>query len=157
TLTAKALGVAAGGNVDLSNDTVNVTGAVQLVAGFNGKAANGQANPLKAKDIILSGVNITPGVFQASAGGNIPNGGATGTLKAGALSVLAGGDINLSSTDITVGSGSVTGVPGDQLVIAGLEAAGIAPASLAPNGTFIAGGNLVLGNYTMTGTYLYLQ
>ncbi len=152
TLNAGGLSAIAGGSLDLSGATVKVTGATQLVAGFNGTGKQ-----LLAKDIILSGVNITTGVFEASAGGTIHNGGGPGTLKANALSVLAGKDIDLSSTDITVGAGTVPGVTGDQTVIVGLQTAGIAPLSLAPNATFIAGGDLKLGDLSMTGTYLYLQ
>jgi filamentous hemagglutinin family protein len=151
-LKAGALNAIAGGSLDLSGATVTVINATQLVAGFNGNN-----NPLKAKDIILSGVNITTGVFEASAGGTIHNGGAIGTLKANALSILAGKDIDLSSTDITVGAGTVPGIPGDTTVIAGLTGAGIGPLSSAPNATFIAGGDLTLGDLSMTGSYLYLQ
>ena len=152
TVTAGGFGAAAGGSVDLTGATVTVTGTTQLVAGFNGKG-----NPLKAKDIILSGVNITTGVFDASAGGNIHNGGGPGTITAGALLVEAGGDVNLSSTDITVKAGHVPGVNSDAVLDAGLGALGIAPNSAAPNATFIAGGSLTLGQLTMTGDYLSLQ
>jgi filamentous hemagglutinin family protein len=156
TLKAGGLSAIAGGSLDLSGATVNVTNTTQLVAGYNG-VNNGVPNPLKAKDIILSGINMTTGVFEASAGGNIHNGGTTGTLKANALSVLAGKAIDLSSTDITVGTGTVPGIPGDTVAIGGLLFSGIGPASLSPNATFIAGGSLTLGNLSMTGSYLYLQ
>lgn len=156
TLKAGGLSAIAGGSLDLTGATVNVTNATQLVAGFNG-SVNGVPNALKAKDIILSGVNISTGIFEASAGGTIHNGGGPGTLTADALSVLAGRDIDLSSTDIIVGAGTVPGVTGDTGVIAVLAGQGIGPASLSPNATFIAGGDLILGNLSMTGSYLYLQ
>ncbi|HEX2667125.1 MAG TPA: filamentous hemagglutinin N-terminal domain-containing protein [Gammaproteobacteria bacterium] len=132
----------AGGNIDLTGAIMHVSGEMELVADH---------------DIILSGVDLDVGVLSATASGTIHNGGGPGTITAGALALVAGKDIDMSSTDITIGNGTVPGVNGDLTLLLGLTQLGIAPDALSPNGAFIAGGDLTLGNLTLTGSYLYLQ
>ena len=150
--------VVAGGSIDLSGDTVAVTGTVRLTAGFISST-----QPLASNDIILSGINLSAGVFEASAGGTIHNGGVTGTITAGALAMIAGQNINLSSTQINVGSGSVNGVVGDPSANLILLGAGLGGTGAFPNATFIAGGSIQLAGLAYTGkttgyrSYLYIQ
>lgn len=151
-LHATKLTIITGGSIDLTGETVNVNGAVRLTAGF---VSSGQA--LANKDIILSGISLTAGTFQASAGGTIHNGGSAGTITANGITVIAGKDINLSSTSINIGSAAAPAVTGDGLLLLGLTGVGLAPLSATPNGAFIAGGNLSLGTVNLTGSYLYLQ
>jgi filamentous hemagglutinin len=141
TLTLSMTVDAAGGSIDLTGATANVS-ALALQA---------------KKDIILSGVHINAGVFTASASGTIHNGGAQGAITANAIKVDAKQDIDLSSTVITLGSGALTGVTGDTTLLQLLAAAGLKPASAAPNGAFMAGGSLTLGALNITGNYLVLQ
>ena len=149
---AANLATVTGGSIDLSGDKITVTGVTKLTAGL---VTAGQA--LAAKDIILSGISLTTGTFEASAGGTIHNGGGPGTITANGLAVIAGKDINLSSTQLNIGAGTVAGVSGDAALLIGLAESGISPLSGKPNGAFIAGGNLVLGGLNLTGSYLYLQ
>ncbi|HEX7966470.1 MAG TPA: filamentous hemagglutinin N-terminal domain-containing protein [Gammaproteobacteria bacterium] len=132
----------AGGDIDLTGATMHVSGEMELVAD---------------RDIILSGIDLTAGVLSATASGTIHNGGGPGTITAGALALVAGKDIDMSSTDITIGNGTVPGINGDLTLLLGLGQLGIAPGASNPNGAFIAGGDLTLGNLTLTGSYLYLQ
>ena len=141
-LTLGSLAETAGGSVDLS--------------GVNGVVTNVML--LKAKgDIVLSGVNLNAGAFIASASGTIHNGGGPGAITAKALAVVSKKDINLSSTDITIGSGAVPGFTGDTELLAELAGLGIAPTVSTLNGAFLANGTLTLGHLTMTGDYLMLQ
>ncbi|MGE5624599.1 MAG: filamentous hemagglutinin N-terminal domain-containing protein [Bacillota bacterium] len=149
---AATLTIITGGSIDLSSDNITVTGLTRLTAGFVGSGTT-----LAAKDIVLSGITLTTGTLEASAGGTIHNGGGPGTITANGLAVIAGQDINLSSTQLNIGTGTVAGVSGDVALLVGLADAGIAPLSTKPNGTFIAGSNLTLGNVNLTGSYLYLQ
>ena len=129
-------------NMDLSSVTAHVGGVLQLKAG---------------QDIVLSGVDIRTGVFLASAGGTIHNGGGPGAITAKAMSVIAQKDITLSSTDITIGSGAIPGLAGDALLLQELGALGIAPTDSTLNGAFLARGNLTLGDLNVSGHYLMLQ
>ncbi|HSN18282.1 MAG TPA: hypothetical protein VLV87_08720, partial [Gammaproteobacteria bacterium] len=149
---AAGMQVVTGGSIDLSGDTMVVTGAVKLTAGL--VAAN---QPLAAKDIVLSGVTITVGTLSADAGGTIHNGGAVGTITANGLALTAGKDITLSSTQITVGNGSVASLGSDPLLLQALATVGLSPASPRPNAYFNAGGTLTLGKFTLNGDYLYMQ
>jgi hypothetical protein len=65
--------------------------------------------------------------------------------------------INLSSTQLNIGNGTIPSVGGDAGMFQDLTDLGIAFTSQVPNGTFIAGGNLTLKGVALTGTYLYLQ
>jgi hypothetical protein len=141
-LTAASLTAKASGSVDLTGATAVVKGQMALQA---------------KDDIILSGVHITTGIFAASASGTIHNGGAQGAITAKAIKVEAKKDIDLSSTAITLGSGALTGVSGDTVLLQLLAEAGLKPASATPNGAFMAGGSLTLGTLDITGNYLVLQ
>jgi filamentous hemagglutinin family protein len=162
-LKLKAAGVSmvAGGSIDLTGANVTTSGVLALKAGT---------------DIILSGVTLNTGTLAADAGSTIHNGGATGTITTKALALVAGKNINLSSTNINVGSGvviPVTGnaaltamfadpafaaaVTGDPILLGGLAAAGLSPAASGPNAVFKAGNSVTLGTLNLTGSYLYLQ
>jgi filamentous hemagglutinin len=160
-LKAAGVSMVAGASIDLTGATVTTPGVLALKAGA---------------DIILSGVTLTTGTLAADAGSTIHNGGATGTITTKALALVAGKNINLSSTQINVGSGVVApvasnaaltamyadpafaaAVASDPTLLGGLAAAGISPAAPAPNAVFKAGNTLTLGTLNLTGTYLYLQ
>ena len=141
-LTAGSAHMVAAGSVDLSGITLTASKTVQLVAD---------------KDIILSGVNITANTFIADASGTIHNGGGPGTLTANGLALVAGKNIDMTSTQISIGNGSVSSVQADALLLTELAGTGIAPTSGVLNGAFIAGGSVALGGLTITGHYLEFQ
>lgn len=86
-----------------------------------------------------------PGVLPASA------------LQANAMAMVAGKGITLTGTQLNIGTGSISSVHGDSTLIAVLATEGLAPASANPNGAFIAGGAVTLGDLQLTGSYLLLQ
>jgi filamentous hemagglutinin family protein len=160
-LKAAGVSMVAGGSIDLTGATVTTSGVMALKAGA---------------DIILSGVTLNTGTLAADAGSTIHNGGAIGTITTKALALVAGKNINLSSTQISVGSGVMApvasnaaltamyadptfaaAVASDPVLLGGLAAAGISPAAPAPNAVFKAGNTLTLGTMSLTGTYLYMQ
>ncbi len=142
TLGAGSVHMTAGGSVDVSGIKLTASKTVQLVAD---------------KDIVLSGVNITANTFIADASGTIHNGGAPGSLKANGLALVAGKNISMTSTQISIGTGSVSSVHADALLLQELDALGIGPTSAVLNGSFIAGGSVALGDLSVTGHYLMFQ
>ncbi|MEL0082450.1 MAG: hypothetical protein VW985_05350, partial [Gammaproteobacteria bacterium] len=107
--------------------------------------------------ILLDNVTITgtEGIFLA-AGNDVLNGPAT--LDGGMIGVFAGNNIDLSLSDIFVGSNSdASRLPGDPLVTDFLKANGITVPSDNPNALFLAGNSVNLGNLDMSGHYLWVE
>ncbi len=130
------------GNLDVSLSTVSAS-VVDLIAG------NG--------DLLLNGASIvgTGGVFL-SAGGSVLNGPAL--IDGGMVGVFAGQDIDLSLSDIFVGTASdATRLPGDPLVTDFLLANGISVPSKNPNALFLANNSVKIGNLDMSGHYLWVE
>ncbi len=92
-----------------------------------------------------------------SSGGQLPH----LAVSANAVAMVAGGNIDLTASQLNIGNGTLTtaltSAHGDSLLVAGLAGLGLAPATPNPNGFFKAGGNLTLGGVKLTGTYLSLQ
>ncbi|HEY1771562.1 MAG TPA: filamentous hemagglutinin N-terminal domain-containing protein, partial [Gammaproteobacteria bacterium] len=156
------------GNVDLGAKgdvhlatRIDVSGSLVVHAG---------GNILGSAGSVISRFNLVgngqPHPFNNDSGGG-PSNAAAGFLptlqaQANAIGMTAGGNIILSKSQLTIGTGSVSSKilasdTGDAALLAGLGAAGLAPASTAPNGFFKAGGSLELGSVVMNGSYLYLQ
>ena len=130
------------GHLDVSLSTVSAS-VVDLIAG------NG--------DLLLNGASIvgTNGVFL-SAGGSVLNGPAL--IDGGMVGVFAGQDIDLSLSDIFVGTASdATRLPGDPLVTDFLLANGISVPSKNPNALFLANNSVKIGNLDMSGHYLWVE
>ena len=142
TMGAGSVHMTAAGSIDLSGITLTASKTAQLIAD---------------KNIVLSGVSITTGKFIATASGTIHDGTAAGTITADAMAMEAIKNINLSSTQLNIGNGSISSVQGDSVLLEGLAAVGLSPGSPNPNGAFFAGGSVNLGGLKLTGSYLLLQ
>jgi|GEM_PF-7108353 len=132
----------ANGHLDASLSTLSAS-VVDLVAGSG--------------DLLLNGASIigTDGVFL-SANGSVLNGPAL--IDGGMVGVFAGQDIDLSLSDIFVGTASdASRLPGDPLVTDFLLANDISVPSANPNALFLAGNSVQLGNIDMTGHYLWVE
>ena len=129
----------AGGDITLQGGTTTTDGAVSAVE-------------LASATAVIQG----GGLVVLAADGNVSNGEAT--IVADALSVAAGGNINLSSTDITVGDGLLTGLAaGDPFIINNMSGLGLDPPQPGPpSAAFAANGEVILGPLTLLGSYPYI-
>ncbi|MCP4432027.1 MAG: hypothetical protein GY806_13700, partial [Gammaproteobacteria bacterium] len=172
----------AGGNL-----TVNVTNAFNMAAGSaSANASSTDAATAQANSTVSAGSNLSIQAASATISGGTETTGGTGSVAAFAttslnagtgLSIVATGDITASKADIsgagvyisagnnfnlltsstTVGSGTVSGISGDSLLLSTMSNEGIAlPASNNPNAKFEAGGTMVTGDITLTGSNSYL-
>ncbi|HET7921263.1 MAG TPA: filamentous hemagglutinin N-terminal domain-containing protein [Gammaproteobacteria bacterium] len=90
------------------------------------------------------------------------NNGATGpfpplSLVTSGLALFAGGNIDMSTASITVGTGTVPGVAADSTAVALVGGQGLSVPAGAPNAALVAGGALSLGKFTLQGDYVYLE
>lgn len=177
---AGGVSIKATGNVLLSADTLHVTGGLGLISAGGSidltAATVATTNYLglnAGKNIVLSLVNMNVGSLYANAGGSLHNGGGPGTITAGGVNLIAGTNINLSSTQLNVGNGLDPLPPGvanrvaPAQLLGSLATLGLAPAVNYPNGAFTANGSVTLGGValvgvtqggvTLTGSYLLLQ
>ncbi|HEX5339328.1 MAG TPA: hypothetical protein VFX47_00425 [Gammaproteobacteria bacterium] len=130
------------GSLDLSGQALALTTSLQLIA---------------KQDIILTGVGIVVPIMTAVAGGDIHDGGTTGSISVDGLTMTATGNILMPLTQFNLGGGVVPGVNGDAGLLAVLSPLGLAPTSSNPNALLVAGGQLQLGGINFTGSYLYMQ
>ncbi|HWP95021.1 MAG TPA: filamentous hemagglutinin N-terminal domain-containing protein [Gammaproteobacteria bacterium] len=131
-------------------EAIDLTGAILDVG-------TGTLTVTAGTDIVLSSVSIGAGTAIFTAGGSILNGGVVGQIDVNALFMAAMGDIVLPDTNFTIGTGTISGISGDDTLLQALASQELAPASTSPNAVFAAGGALALGNIAMTGSYLVLQ
>ncbi len=146
-LVLKAAGVTmvAGGSIDLTGATMNVSKIAQFVADKNivaerrKSATAGTCSPRPPADLcrMVASQAPSPPTCHRSDRRQEHQG--------------------LSGTQLNIGNGSVSSVHGDAELLLGLTEAGIAPAASNPNGAFIAGGSVSLGGLKLTGSYLLLQ
>jgi hypothetical protein len=141
-LNAAEVSLIAGGNVDISSQVITVDTNFGVIAG---------------SDILLTDITMNADTVTLVAGGSILNGGATGYITAEALAALAGGDIILDDTILMIGNGTLPGVDGDVEMLRVLGLVDVAPRAAAPNASFVAGGEVVLGDLTLSGTYLAIE
>ena len=156
----------AGTTLDLTGATVNGSGVLLSAAtgdvvldGATIAAATASVDVIASSNLLIGGTTLvsgpTGGVFLA-AGGSVLNGPAL--IDGGMVGVFAGQDIDLSQSDIFIGSASDgSRLPGDPLVTDFLVANGIAVPNANPNGLFLAGNSVDLGNLDMTGHYLWVE
>ncbi len=133
-----------GGNLDVQNRTISVTGPAQLMAGGNA---------------LLSGANISASTLLVSAVGNIQNVAAT-SLSASGMTIAAQGDVSLGATTLSIGSGAAPGTVTDPILAAAIAEAELGQLPGAPNGSFNAGGQLILGTLdlqSVPASYLVFQ
>lgn len=165
------------GDAGIAVSNISGTGSAPV---FTPATVTGNISLTAARDAhLLSDVNVS-GYVLVTAGRNIDdplptdikrflnqdprhNGGSSSNdistlkLNASALALLAGGNITLNDAVLKVGTGSVPGVAGDSGAIALLATQGLASTGMLPNATLVAGGSLGLGNFTLTGNYLYME
>jgi len=149
-LTNQTLTLAADTNADGSGD-VNITGS-----------AGSPLNVSTQGDITVTGVGlnvadatVTAGTLKAEMGGTIE--GLNANFNVGALYMSAAADINLTTSAINVGNGTVAGISGDAAALSILAEKGIPlPSTPNPNAKFVAGGTLNLGTISMSGNVPYL-
>ncbi|MGH8372831.1 MAG: filamentous hemagglutinin N-terminal domain-containing protein [Gammaproteobacteria bacterium] len=136
-------------NIEATRDVHLLTNAV--VSGYTLVTAGGNIDdPLPTN--ILRFLNERPG-HNGSSSSHTP----TLNLSTSGLALLAGGNITLNDATLKVGTGSVPGVVGDSIGIALLATQGLASTGTLPNATFVAGGTLGVGKFTLTGDYLYME
>jgi len=140
--TAASASLLGGGDVQISGMTIAMDDTFEIVAG---------------SDILLSDIDLVSGIVTLVAGGDILNGGAIGSITAEAMAALAGGDIILDDTVLNIGNGSIDGVTGDTALVRVLGLVDVAPTHTAPSATFIAGGEVQLGDMIMLGDYLFIE
>ncbi|HEV2236757.1 MAG TPA: hypothetical protein VGR57_08870, partial [Ktedonobacterales bacterium] len=139
------------GNVDLAarikvGGTLAVQGAGNVFGNSNSVVTNFTALQNKVR-------------AGSHSGGGAPK---PGTLprfsaQATAVSMRAGGNIDLTGAALNIGTGLAPGVTADSSLLAQLAAEKLSPAAPGPDGYFQAGNALTMGAITMTGDYLYLQ
>jgi filamentous hemagglutinin family protein len=160
--------------ISASNLTFNATSDITI----NGAAlaTTNAASYTANGDIIESGSSITADGNIAYSAANISMAGSYIAAKAG-LSFMAAGNISasgsaltgagmymsagnnldLKTSPMTIGAGTVSGVSGDAELLSVLSAAGVAlPALTDPNGKFVAGGTLEMGPLALSGGKSYL-
>jgi filamentous hemagglutinin family protein len=150
-----------------TND-ITINGAVLATTNAASYTANG--------DIIESGsyitadgniaysaanISMTGSLIASEAGlslmaaGNISASGAA--LTGAGMYMSAGNNLDLKTSPMTIGAGTVSGVSGDAELLSVLSAAGVAlPALTDPNGKFVAGGTLEMGSVALSGSKSYL-
>ena len=143
--------IKAKGDVDLASQIklsgkLNVRAAGNIIGSSNGLV--GHFNAIQ---------NTRPHANSHSGGGPSPGVLPHLSADASAIAMVAGKNIDLTGTQLTIGTGTFTSIGSDPLLLAGLAGAGLAPLSSSPNGAFEAGGTLVMGGIKMTGSYLLLQ
>jgi len=163
--------LSAGNHLRLNNDIYLTSQTLTLVADANASGSGdvsivGSAvSPVNVNtlgDMIVSGVglnvadaNVAAGTLKAEMGGTIE--GLNASFDVGALYMSAAANINLTSSTINVGNGTVAGISGDALALSALTYNGIPlPTTSNPNAKFVAGGTLNLGTISMTGNVPYL-
>jgi len=139
---------------NISNDATTVgqrfNEVGNVVGGRGGSSSSSNGAPKGASQPLT----LKAGSVIMAAGGSVN---VAGTINAGAIAVIAGKNIAMSGTQLTIGNGSISSVHGDAELLEGLAVAGIAPVASNPNGAFIAGGSVSLGGLKLTGSYLLLQ
>ncbi|MGH8399549.1 MAG: beta strand repeat-containing protein, partial [Gammaproteobacteria bacterium] len=166
------------GDAGLAISDISGTGAAPV---FAPATVNGNINLEATRDVhLLSDITVS-GYTLVTAGRNIDDplpadiqrfvnddrhGSGSGSssgdvstlnLNTAGLALLAGGDIILNDAILKVGTGTVDGVVGDSIGIALLATQGLASTGMLPNATFVAGGTLGIGKFTLTGDYLYME
>ena len=153
------LGLKAKGNVDMAA-VITVSGGLNVQAGGN---IVGSSDNVVSRFSALGNAHPHASSHNSGSGGPSPGTLPALTLKANAVFMQAGGDIDLSASKLNIGTGVVLGSngqpmqAGDTALLDGLGQIGLAPGSADPNGAFIAGGSVALGGLTLNGSYLYLQ
>jgi hypothetical protein len=110
---------------------------------------------LSGQNVNLIGAELSALQMSLLAAGNVT--GSSASLDAGGLYVEAGNNIDLLTSQITIGSGFVSGIVGDSAVIAAMNNLGLPlPAGGNPNAKLQAGGTLSMGNTTVTSSNAYL-
>jgi len=139
------------GNVDMAS-RINVSGnlSVAAVGSINGNSNGVVAHFNAVQNEVRAGASSSGG---GPSPGVLPNSG----FQAKAMALVAGQNINMSGTQLTIGNGSISSVQGDSILLEGLAAAGLSPNSPNPNGAFIAAGAVNLGALKLNGSYLLLQ
>ena len=104
---------------------------------------------------LSAGATVTAGALNMMASGNITGNGAD--ISAAGLYMAAANNIDLLTSNVTVAGGTVAGISGDAMALSFLGSVGITPPTTSdPNVKFSAGGTLDLGTITMTGDIPYL-
>ncbi|HET7395668.1 MAG TPA: hypothetical protein VFK12_04455, partial [Gammaproteobacteria bacterium] len=164
------------GDAGVAISTISSAGSTSV---FGAATVNGNINVEATRDAHLLTNAAVSGYVLVTAGGNIDDplpanllrfinhdphstgdsssNAPTLNLSASALALLAGGNITLNDAVLKVGTGSVPGVVGDSTGIALLATQGLVSPGTPPNATFVAGGKLGLGKFTLTGDYLYME
>jgi hypothetical protein len=153
-----------GGGTATVDDVGLVTGGVVNIGAsssfyMSGGALGGGAMNVDAGSIGFTNsaaINVTALSLEATSS-IYTSGSNAATINVGGGFFHAGGDIDLTGAALTIGNGTVAGVTGDTLVVQALQSVGIGPASADPNGTFIAGGTVMIGSLDFNGTYLWVQ
>ncbi|MBE9568306.1 MAG: filamentous hemagglutinin N-terminal domain-containing protein [Proteobacteria bacterium] len=170
TITANANAVVkAGGDLNVNVDSIQMnTGSAAtnppgspatLIASAKSQLQGNNINLETANAITAKGGEVTAAnALSATAGTDIT---ASNTrFDAGAIYMSAAGNIDLTTSIINVGSGTVAGISGDKVTLAYLASQGIPlPTTANPNAKFSAAGAINLGDVTMQGgvPYLWLE
>ncbi|MCK5002970.1 MAG: filamentous hemagglutinin N-terminal domain-containing protein [Gammaproteobacteria bacterium] len=146
-------------NINANADAALVAGGTLKVAAAgsillsSGAVASTVSPPVTA--ILSAGATVSAGALNMMASGNITGNGAD--ISAAGLYMAAANNIDLLTSNVTVAGGTVAGISGDAMALSFLRSVGIAPPTTPdPNAKFSAGGTLDLGTITMTGDIPYL-
>ena len=164
--TASATNCSACSAVATARADVNAAGVISFTATSTGASVtllSGSANtsPTTTTQPISADakVAVNAGTLNIiSVSGDIT--GNNADISAAGLYISAGNNIDLQTSNITVGNGTVAGINGDALTLAFLASKGITPPTTPnPNAKFRAGGTLDLGIISMAGNapYLWLE
>jgi len=135
--------ITAGGNVTITAANVNLNGGTESVSGTGAAVAS-------AKSKLQAG-----SALSVIATGNIT--GNNADISANGMYMEADNNIDLATSNISVGNGTVAGIEGDAITLAFLATKGITPPTTPnPNAKFRAGGELNMGTITMDGDIPYL-
>lgn len=132
---------------------INVTGgSVTLTKGIATPDGTSGSSPIRKGN---ADAVVKAGALNMTASTNITGNGAD--ISAAGMYMSAGSNIDLVTSNISVGNGTVAGVNGDAITLAFLATQGIPlPTTANPNAKFSAGGTLNLGTITMDGDIPYL-